>query len=153
MSDEKNWIVDKPRKKRKKIKAFVPAVEAEPSPLDDFFEMPPPANEPLPEPEPEPIPDQEDGYLALVRSVCEENDFPFVSGRLAGLDTVQPDLVCTDRMIVLEVYDPRRTPLEMTARAKALHRHGFRVQLITADDLMRDDARERCARIIRSLLK
>jgi len=126
-----------------------PISNPEPSLLDDFFEMPAPANEP----DPVPIPAQEESYLALVRSICEENGFPFVSGRLAGLNNIQPDLVGIDRMVVLEVYDPRRTLLELTARVKALHHYGYRIQLITADDLMRDDARERCTRIIRSLLK
>lgn len=156
MRDENEFNpTTKPRKKTKKVRAFIPEIEtrirpvvAEPSTLDDFFEMPPPANEPLSEPE------KEESYLALIGRICEENHLPFISGwRYFAIGNIQPDFVCTDRMVVLEVYDSHRTPREITARVKALHHHGFKVQLITADDLMRKDAQERCVRIIRSLLK
>lgn len=91
-------------------------------------------------------------YEKQISGICSRNRFPFTF-KAEVIDGITPDFINRKSKLILEVYNPERSEAETFGRVRTFVRHGYKVQFIPRDNLVRKDWKEYCTGMIRGFTK
>lgn len=75
---------------------------------------------------------------AKVGKILKENKIPFVEGYFV-LGNYYPDFINTERKLVIEIFNPKRSENERWQRIKTFYKHGYRLFFLSEQDFRRVD--------------
>lgn len=67
-----------------------------------------------------------------VKKICKENRFPFKEGYFV-IGDYYPDFINTERKLIIEVFNPKRSQNEVWQRIVTFKKHGYRIAVVVED--------------------
>jgi hypothetical protein len=88
---------------------------------------------------------------AKIKKICKENRFPFKEGGFV-IGNYYPDFINTERKLIIELFNPKRSQNEVWQRIITFQKHGYRIGVVVEDAFKRTDWRKYISGMIRGFV-